>query len=85
MRTPILIAVCLPWLIGASDPCRAQYMALTRPGAPAIAPAPDPSLRRWPAPPARPPDRSLAGTLPNQHTGSTRNRAIGDICIGCDR
>ena len=78
LLAPILLApVLLP------EGAAAQGMALTAPRGAA------PPLRTVPLPPPRPGDTrgagpvAAAGRLPNQATGSHKERAVRDICIGC--
>lgn len=66
-------------------PARAQYMALTPPNtAPTPMAAPEASKPAAPMA-ARPAEHAFNGQLPNQRTGTGRQRVVRDICIGCDR
>lgn len=77
-RLPVILALIL--VPGAAA---AQGMALTAPRVAALSP------RTVPLPPPRPGETreaepiAPAGRLPNQTTGSRRDRVVRDICIGC--
>lgn len=62
-----------------------QYMALTPPMPADTRPAAAPDARRAVPLQGRPAEHAATGTLPDQRTGSSRQRILRDICIGCDR
>ena len=62
-----------------------QYMALTPPMPADTRPAAAPDARKAAPLPGRPAEHATTGALPDQRTGSSRQRVLRDICIGCDR
>lgn len=81
-RPGLLACALAPGLVLAPLPAAAQFMALTpSPRSDAVPPEP-----RKPVPPTtRAAEHAFNGQLPNQRTGTGRQRVVRDICIGCDR
>ena len=62
-----------------------QFMALTPPMPADTHPVAAPDARRAVPLQGHPAEHAATGALPNQRTGSSRQRILRDICVGCDR